>query len=105
MQTRESDTIRSEARDRGQPGRRRNLAMSFVAVGLVLGLAVSFSFSSPEPDPVRTRGRDLPLHRPEALAGALRFERPACPVPSRVAGDLQFRLPGPATVTPSAGLQ
>ena len=105
MQIRESDTIRSEAKDRGQPGRRRNLAMSLVAVGLVLGVAVSSSFSSPQPDPVRTRGRDLPLHRQEALAGALRFERPACPVPSRVAGELEIRLPKPAAVALAAALQ
>ncbi len=91
MKTRASDTIRSEARDRGQLGRRQNLAMFFVAIGIVLGLlGASSSFSRTRPEPLRTRGHHAPLHRQEALAGALKLERPACPVPARVAGELEF---------------
>jgi hypothetical protein len=58
--------------------------LSLILGGLVLGGV----FTGPEEDSI-VRGAAGPS-RHDALAGALRLERPACPVPSRVAGSLQL---------------
>ncbi len=78
---------------RGQLGRRRNLATLGTALGglvvgslLVVALASGGAASASQP----VRGSETPLHRSQALAGALQLERPACPVPSRVAGALRL---------------
>jgi hypothetical protein len=102
MDTRPTDTIRPTAGSRGKPGRRTYLAMLLVgAVAIVLGQVGSPSGDRPAPDGFRTRGGPAPLLRQEAMTGALRLERPACPVPARVSGDLRLLPsavagPGPA---------
>ncbi len=89
---------RSEApMSRGKPGRRLNLAM---LVGLAIGVLAILGAEPVAPTPERdrdgiavtTRGIPVPLHRQEAVAGADRLQRPACPIPSRVGGELELRI-------------
>ena len=83
----------AQTSDRGTLGRRQFLAM-FVGLSLpLLGVGLA-ALAGPMngSDEVRTRGNSLPLHRQEALAGALQMERPACPTPSRVSGDLEILI-------------
>ncbi|MCA9753253.1 MAG: hypothetical protein KC591_13760 [Gemmatimonadetes bacterium] len=70
-----------------------NLAMSLALAGFVVGFwGLVQGFAGPGDVPAPTRGPE-PLHRGEALAGDLALERPAPPVPARIAGDLEIRLP------------
>ena len=73
------------AKSRGSLGRRLFLAMLLAVVsGIVIGVPRG---AGSETRPV-LRGGHVTGNRQMAVAGALRLERPACPVPSRVGGSL-----------------
>ncbi len=82
---------------RGKLGRRLNLAMLIVLGIGVLGFSrvdpvASTAASDRDGVAVTTRGNPVPLHRQEAVSGADRLQRPACPIPSRVGGELKLRI-------------
>jgi hypothetical protein len=71
-------------------GRRTILAVLLLGIGLVVTGVRSPSTGAPEG---LTRSTAAPLHRPAALAGGDRFERPAGPQWSGLSGALRVRLP------------
>ncbi|GJM44210.1 MAG: hypothetical protein DHS20C21_10520 [Gemmatimonadota bacterium] len=88
LRTPKSENVQGSASGRDELGRRRYLAMLLVVLGgLVIGCSAG---KVPGSDAVTVRGPAAPLHRQAALSGALRFERAACPVPSRVGGQLRL---------------
>ncbi|MAF26646.1 MAG: hypothetical protein CME07_02135 [Gemmatimonadetes bacterium] len=93
------ERITQAPESRGNHGRHPFLAtLSVLALVIALGILGGSSRVTPVAAeanaPSRTlRGDTSILHRQDAVSGGDRYERPACPVPSRVAGSVRVRIP------------